>query len=926
MKNTCCKLLALALIATSSASCDLLTSPETRMERAAERIAAGEYRPAVFELRRVLEDDPANARARLLLAQAEFGSGEIEAAEADLDRAIEGGIPPTDAAPLKARLQLALGRFQVLLTQIDAGEIELSDPDRSLMRGRALLGLRRPDEARLQFEAVLARDQASQDARQGIAEAKAASGDLAGAIADLASITAEVPTQARAWLALGSLLMQLGRFEEAHDAFARALENARGRLEEPLELQALANQVDALVAMDRIEEAQDRLAVLENRASHAPLTRMLKARIAVARGDLASAAKGLTELVNDLPSFLPARFMLGSALLAQGNLYQAERQFAAVVEGEPTNLEARKRLAEVRLRMNRPESAIDLLGTTIGEGGGDARSIALLGAAQLGAGADPSAIPRLEQLVKDSPDNRAARLDLAGLYITAGDAARAIELLRDMPAVENDARREFLLIRALAATQGREQARAEVDRMVAASPQDPERLNLAAGFLLSFGDIAGATATLERAMSVVPGHVPTLNNLARARLASQNLDDAEALFRRALSHDAGSIDARVGMAEIAGRRGRNEEAIRWLEEIRVDDARAIASRLLLARLYLSGEETAKASKVLTEALSRAPNRADVLIAAGRLQQDFGQHEQALGYYRKAADLEPREASHWLSVAQAQMALGHAPAARESIDRALGLDRNSVDATALAVRLDLADGAREAVLARVLELRRRVPDDARAALLEGDVRSTLGQHAEAVRAFSDSLRLERSLPAVVRLAQARQLAGVGDPRGPLRDWLRDHPDDLPARAMHAIFLDQSGAAEQAIAEYERVLASGSPDAVMSNNLAVRYLEKGDPRAESLARQAYRLAPTNAAIADTLGWILVKKGSRHEGLRLLREAATQAPQEPEILLHLAEALVESEEAREAREVLGKLLEQHPAFTGRKRAEELWRATGG
>lgn len=920
------RLLILLLMTAAASGCDLLTSPETRIERAAESITAGEYRAAVFELKRVLEKDPANVRARLLLAQAEFGSGDLEAAESDLSRAIDGGSPQAETAQLRARLQLALGRFEILLTQLDAGEVLLAEPERSLVRGRALIGLDRPDEARREFESVLSDDPSSIDARQGIAETKAQSGDISGALADLSAITVEEPKAARAWLARGGILLQLGRYEDAGESFAHAAEHAKGRLEEPLEFQAIAGQIDALISVNRIEDAQQQLGELERRAAQAPITRLLRARIAVARGDLAGAVQGLTELVGDLPGFLPARYMLGSALLAQGNLYQAERHFGFVVERDAANLEARRRLAEVRLRMNRPESAIDLLGSAIENGGDDARAIALLGVAQLSAGADPSAIPRLEQLVKEQPDNRAARLDLAGLYITAGDAARAVELLREMPEIASDARREYLLIRALATTRGHAHARQEVERMVAAAPDDVERLNLAAAFFLSFGDVAAATSTLEKAAAAAPGNATTLVNLGRARLAANRPDEAEALFRRALSHSPDSVEARVGLAEVAGRRGRSEEAIRWLEEIRVDDARAIASRLLLARLYLAARDTGKASKTLTEALSLAPNRTDVLVAAGGLLQEFGQHEQALGYFRKASDLEPRQASHWQNVAQAQAALEHVAAARESISRALALAPDSVDATALAIRLDIAEGKPNDALSRALEIRRRRPADAMAALLEGDVRSALLQHREAARAYAESLRLQHTLVATLRLAQARQQAGLGDPRAPLREWLREHPEDMAARAMHGILLDQAGQAEPAVAEYERVLAAGRPDPVVSNNLAVLYQKLGNPRAEALAREAYRQAPTNAAIADTLGWILVNKGSRDEGLRLLREAATQAPGEPEILMHLAEGLLQTGATAEAREVLARLIAQHPEYDGVTRARELLTKTGG
>jgi putative PEP-CTERM system TPR-repeat lipoprotein len=919
-------LAAFALTVSGIAGCDLLTSPETRIERADANLAAGEYRAAVFELRKVLEDDPDNGRARMLLAEAEFGSGEIEAAEADLDRALAAGVAPAEAARLKARLQLAFGRFQVLLTQLDAGEIALDGEELQVFRGRALLGLRQTAEATEAFETALRLAPGSADARLGIAEARAQAGSVSGALTDLAAITSEDPAAARAWLARGSLLLQLGRYEESNDALAQALEHAKGRLGESQQLQAIAGQVDAQVAMNQLDDATARLAELERRAPRAPLTRLLQARIAIARGDLAEAVKGLTELTNNLPDFLPARFMLGSVLLAQGNLYQAERQFSVVVERDPGNIEGRKRLAEVRLRMNRPEAAMDLLGAAIGEGTVDARAVALLGAAQLSAGADPSAIRRLEQVVERNPENRSARLDLAGLYITAGDAARAVDLLQSMPSSKEDARREFLLIRALVAMSGEGPARAEVDRLVGNSGTDIERMNLAAGFYLSFGDVAAATKTLEKALAIEPGHVPTLVNLGRARLAAERLDEAEALLRRALSHDPASVDARVGMAEIAGRRKRNDEAIRWLEEIRVDDARAVASRLLLARLYLSGKESAKAAKVLTEALAAAPNRADVLIAAGELQQDFGQHEQALGYYRKATDLEPLQPEHWLHTARAQAALGFQPAARESVERALGLAPDSADAVAFAARLDLTDGKNAEALERTLALRRRQPRDAVAALLEGDVRSALGQHREAARAYGESVSMQRSLPAVIRLSQARQLAGTADALAPLRDWLGDKPDDIAARGMYGIFLDQAGRADDAIAQYERVLEVGRPDPVMSNNLAMLYLGKGDPRAEALARQAYQLAPTNGAIADTLGWILVKKGSKDEGLRLLREAVAQAPQEPEIQLHLAEALVGVGQRAEARQLLEKLLGANAEFDGRQRALELLKSAGG
>jgi Flp pilus assembly protein TadD len=57
---------------------------------------------------------------------------------------------------------------------------------------------------------------------------------------------------------------------------------------------------------------------------------------------------------------------------------------------------------------------------------------------------------------------------------------------------------------------------------------------------------------------------------------------------------------------------------------------------------------------------------------------------------------------------------------------------------------------------------------------------------------------------------------------------------------------------------------------------------------VAERAYQLAPSDANVADTLGWALVEAGQVEKGLRYLREAQVRAPANPEIRDHLAEAL--------------------------------------
>ena len=86
------------------------------------------------------------------------------------------------------------------------------------------------------------------------------------------------------------------------------------------------------------------------------------------------------------------------------------------------------------------------------------------------------------------------------------------------------------------------------------------------------------------------------------------------------------------------------------------------------------------------------------------------------------------------------------------------------------------------------------------------------------------------------------------------------------------------------------------------------------------EAVAHAPNNAAIVDTLGWILVKQGHHAEGLTVLRSAVTGAPKDAEIRYHYAVALAKTGAADEARSSLQEALRQTSAFPSRADAERL------
>jgi Tfp pilus assembly protein PilF len=155
---------------------------------------------------------------------------------------------------------------------------------------------------------------------------------------------------------------------------------------------------------------------------------------------------------------------------------------------------------------------------------------------------------------------------------------------------------------------------------------------------------------------------------------------------------------------------------------------------------------------------------------------------------------------------------------------------------------------------------------------------------------------------------------------LEDWVKLHPDDVPARTVLADTYLTRQDLKQAEAHYDILVQARPGDAALLNNAAWIAHELGRPQALQYARRAHAAAPASPEITDTLGWILVQSGETAEGLELLRSAAAGAPSNQDMQYHLAYALHSTGARDEAREILEKLVAEDKPFQEREAAAEL------
>ena len=142
------------------------------------------------------------------------------------------------------------------------------------------------------------------------------------------------------------------------------------------------------------------------------------------------------------------------------------------------------------------------------------------------------------------------------------------------------------------------------------------------------------------------------------------------------------------------------------------------------------------------------------------------------------------------------------------------------------------------------------------------------------------------------ARARIYADAGDlPRAAevLEHGVTDYPDSVDLRYATATIYEEQGRIPAALHELTSLLKERPDDPAALNALGYTLADHSRelPRARRLIERAYAAAPKNAAILDSLGWVLFRQGHSAEAESYLR-AAYADDRGGDIAAHLGEVL--------------------------------------
>ena len=924
MKSYPGNVLILVVAIVLMAGCGLSNDPQSMIAKAQGYRTKNDYKAAMIELKNLLQKNPDHAEARYLLGVIYYDNHDYRLAEQELRRALQLSYERSKVMPVLGKAMLMTGDLQKVLDQIplEAHASNAVQADILTLRARALIGLGRGDSAREVLETALTKQPEFPDALLELARLAVGDQKRDEASRLIERAIAGAPKFVDAWLMKADLARLNADPAGAMAANQKVIEIA------PSNVTARLNIATLHIANDKLDEARKLIAEAKRLAPENVVTTHMQALVDFRARDYKAANDAIQQVLKVAPDYMPSVLLAGAILFELGSYEQAQVHLGRVLGRVPGNLYAQKLLALTLARSGQMQRALDTLQTGLKQAPEDVGLTTVAGELYMQNGEFAKAAKFFEGAAKRDPKSAIARANLGVSRMASGDTDRAFADLES--AVELDSTQyqaDMLLIASHLERGNYDQALKATETLEKKQPNNPSSFYIKATVYLKKKDVPSARKYFERALELQPTFWQAATSLVELDLQEKNPKGARHRLESILGQDKSNMPALLALAELGPALGATQkERIDWLERASKANPSFVEPRLMLARLYAQTGDIKKALEVALQAQSSSPGNVFALELVGQLQQSTGQLNQAIVTFGDLAKVQPKSPVALYQLAGAQAKNADETAAAATLRQALSLKPDFIEAQEAMVGLDLRAGRYSEALNTARRVQKEHAKSPIGFALEGDVLMVEKKFPLAIKAYEITYSMAKNAALLIKLHMAYEFAGkVGEGDARVAQWLKAAPDDAVVRLFAAEGALRRGVYKDAITHFEWLRQTQPDNVRVLNNLAWSYYQVKDTRALETAERAYKVAPDNAVVADTLGWLLVEQGNTGRGIGLLEKAAKVAPKNPEIGYHLAQGWIKAGDKSKARVELERVIATNVKFSQQTEALNLLKQLG-
>lgn len=602
------------------------------LERGRVFVQAGDLDKAGVEVRNVLQIDPKNAPAHVLIGLIGEAQREPQKAYAAYLKAVElqPGLP--DAQAGLARLYLLTGdlaraesTLKTLLTDVPqhasgralkaALLAQQGQPGPALALARDVIaaGKEGSTEASLVAAALLARDQRPAEALDTIDRALALRPNDVGLLQVATELVAAQPADpALAGRAEGYFRRAAGESPKNDEIWLAWARYHAARGEDAKTETVLREAIRA-----RPSEPARRLALVD---------------FVLTRRGFEAGEAALRQAINDEPREMALRFALADLYRAANRPAAAQKVYEEVIEladSPPKALTARMRLAEQHHRAGRSAQAAELVAEVLKTNPRDNAALLLRGRMHLEASQPREAVVDLRAVVRDQPANATALQLLAQAHRGADEPQLARDVLAEA---------------------------------VKRRPDDVDLRLVQAAHLADARDWRGALDVLDEGLRRAPAQRPLHEMKTQVLLAQDDFAGATRALEALKAARPNEAFAHVRLGELLAQQRRFDAALREFDAGAKVAPADIAPHLAAVTLLIRTTRFEEAERRVAARLQAEPGNALAHHVKGDLalaRRNWSVAEQA---YRGAVAVAPKAPAGYVSVARALGAAGQPDAA------------------------------------------------------------------------------------------------------------------------------------------------------------------------------------------------------------------------------------------------------------------------
>jgi len=425
--------------------------------------------------------------------------------------------------------------------------------------------------------------------------------------------------------------------------------------------------------------------------------------------------------------------------------------------------------------------------------------------------------------------------------------------------------------RVLAIQGKRDEAIKQLTEVLTDKPDDSDSRLARAILLRESSDpkqVDSAISDLNSLIEKTPNDEIARYNLGLAYLAKRDYNAAKVQLKESARLRSTYIPPRKTLAEIDQRERNYSETIRLADEILAVNPEDADARLLHAGGLLGTKAYLQARNELGALLRQYPTSMNVNLHMAVLDTEEKKYRDAETRYHQLykpgdKDLRPLE-----GLIQVHMAEKQPNKAMALLDQELKLSPDSRPVHLMLASVATSAGKLDLAMQQYQWLQANDPKSA-------EVYESLGQFYQLKGDFNSAL---------ASYQKARDLV----------------PNDPKILAMIVFLQNAAGNEDEAIANVQKQLAMNPQDTIAMNNLAFMLADTSTDldRALTLAQTAQRKAPNNPGIADTVGWVYVKKGLNDSAIQVFNGLVKRYPDEPAFRYHLGVAFLQKGQSAEAK----------------------------